>query len=294
MLIVFVLVFLSVSCEQVFRSGGGGAKKTTRELQGLNGPVRSVSIAIAVPVNKGGTWEPGEQRPLSVDTYDKEGDRIEQVFYTAGGTVGGKVVFTYDAQRNETEVISYDANGVPESRTVSTYDTEGYRTESRLYAADGILTRRVVFTYDAHGHETAAHSDTPDGAPESRTVSTYDAGGNLEETAWYYANGTQGGQIVYKREAKGTLLSSTAFAYAPDGTLQSRADATYDARGNPTEVVWYSDSGRFKKRETSTYRYDVFGNWTQRTTTNWVTKGSASSFEPPVVTYRAIAYYGKG
>src|SRR5712692_901381 len=293
-LVALALGFLCVSCEQTFRLGGSGAKKTTRELQRINGPVRSVSVAAAVPIDKDGTWEPGEQKPVSADAYAKSGNSTEHVIYTSEGTVGSKVVFTYDPQGNETEVNLYNANGAPESRSVSTYEAEGHKTETRSYAADGTLTRRTVFTYDAHGNKTAARSSTSEGAPESSTLSTYDDRGNLEETTWYYANGVQEGQVVYKRDAKGTLLSSVAFDYAPDGTLRSRTDATYDARGNPTEVVWYSANSQFKRRETSTYRYDIFGNWIQRTTTKWVSKGSTSSFEPPVVTYRAITYYGKG
>ncbi len=293
-LVALALGFLCVSCEQTFRLGGSGARKTTRELQRINGPVRSVSVATAVPIEKDGTWEPGEQKPASTDAYDKSGNRTEHVVYTSEGTVGGKIVFTYDTQGNETEVNVYNANGASESHNVSTYDAQGHKTETRSYAADGTLTRRTVFTYDARGNETAAHSSTPEGAPEGSTLSAYDDRGNLEETTWYYADGVPGGQVVYKRDAKGTLLSSIAFDYAPDGTLQSRTDAIYDARGNPTEVIWYSDNSQFKKRETSTYRYDIFGNWIQRTTTKWVSKGSTSSFEPPVVTYRTIIYYGKG
>jgi hypothetical protein len=292
--VALALGVLSTSCEQLFHPGGSGPQKTTRELQGLNGPVRSVSVAVAIPVNKDGTWEPGEQKPVSMDAYDKKGNRTEHVRSSAEGAISSKIVFTYNAQGNETEASQYNASGVPESRTTSTYDAKGYRTESHSYADDGTLTRRIAFIYDAQGNEIAAHSYTPEGAPESNTLSTYDDRGNLEETTWYDANGGQEGQVVYTRDAKGTLLSSVAFDYAPDGTLQSRTDASYDARGNPTEVVWSSDNSKFKRRETSTYRYDIFGNWIQRTTTKWVSKGSTSSFEPPVVTYRTIIYYGKG
>jgi hypothetical protein len=292
--VALVLGVLSTSCEQILHLGGSGPKKATRELQGLNGPVRSVSVAVAVPVNKDGTWEPGEQKSVSMDAYDKKGNRTEYVRSTAEGAISSKIVFTYNAQGNETEASQYNASGVPESRTTSTYDAKGYRTESHSYADDGTLTRRIAFTYDAQGNETAAYSYTPEGAPESSTVSIYDVKGNLEETAWYYANGIQGGQVVYKRDTKGLLLSSVALDYALDGTLQSRTDATYDARGNPTEVVWYGDNSRFKTRETSTYRYDIFGNWTQQTTTKWVSRESGSSFEPPVVIYRMITYYGRG
>ena len=292
-LVILALGLLGVSCEQLSGLRGNRANKAAREVQGLNGPVRSVSVAVAVPVDKDGTWEPGEQKLASADTYDKRGNRTEHVDYRPDGTLDSKIVFTYDDQGNETEATWYDAGGMPQGRTVSTYDAEGHRAEARSYTAEGTLARRTVFTYDARGRE-AAHSYTPEGAPESSTALSYEGRGSLGETAWYYASGVQGGQTVYKHDAKGTLLSSVTFAYAADGTLQSRTEVTYDARGNPTEVVWYGDNGQFKKRETSTYKYDIFGNWTQRTTTKWVSKGSQSFFEPPVVSYRTLTYYGKG
>jgi len=292
-LVILVLGLLG-ACEQMGGLRGNRARKAAREVQGLNGPVRSVSVADAVPVDKDGTWEPGEQKLASADTYDKQGNRTEHVVYRPDGTVDSKIVFTYDDRGNETEATWYDAGGIPQGRTVSTYDAEGHRAEARSYTAEGTLARRTVFTYDARGNETAAHNYTPEGVGESSTVLSYEGKGNLAEVSWSYASGVQGGQTVYKHDAKGTLLSSVAFAYAADGTLQSRTEATYDARGNPTEVIWYGDNGQFKKRETSTYKYDLFGNWTQRTTTKWVSRGSQSFFEPPVVSYRTLAYYGKG
>ncbi len=294
--ILFTLVFslLCVSCEYLGGLRGSSAKKATREVQGLNGPIHSVAVATAMPVDKDGTWEPGEQKLVSVETYDKKGNRTERVTYAADGTVSGKIAFIYDKQGNETEAIWYNPAGTPQSRIISTYDDKGHKIEARSYTANGALLRRAVFTYDARGNETAAHSYIPEGVLESSTVSTYDDNGNLEETAWYYADGKQQGQLVYKRDAKGTLLSSVAFEYAPDGTLQSRTDSTYDARGNPTEVIWYGDNSKSQKKENSTYRYDIFGNWTQQTTTKWASTDSKSFFEPPIANYRTLTYYGKG
>jgi hypothetical protein len=294
MLVTLGVILCCTSCERVLHPRSGGPKKTARELQGLRGPVRSVFVASAAPIDRGKGWEPGEQKPVSLETYDKHGNHTEFIAYTPDGAVIERTVFSYDAQRNEIEMTRYTSSDTPASRAVSSYNTEGQRTESRLYSADGTLTRRTVFTTDAHGNELVAQSYDSQEMLESRTVSTYDASGGLEGTNWYYADGQPGGQTIYRRDAKGVLVSSTSFAYGPDGALQSRTDATYDIRGNPTEVIWYGESGRFKKTERSTYRYDVFGNWTERTTTTSIEHGGASSFAPPVVAYRTITYYGKG
>src|SRR5262249_39749899 len=94
-LVILVLGLLG-ACEQMGGLQGNRAKKAAREVQGLNGPVRSVSVADAVPVDKDGTWEPGEQKLASADTYDKQGNRTEHVVYRPDGTVDSKIVFTYD------------------------------------------------------------------------------------------------------------------------------------------------------------------------------------------------------
>src|SRR5574341_932241 len=105
LLVVFLLGMLCASCEQMFSLGGRGVKRTTREIQSLNGPVRSVFIAVAVPVNRDGRWEPGGQQPVSVTVYDKRGNRTEHTLYTAEGTIASKILFAYDEQGNETEAV---------------------------------------------------------------------------------------------------------------------------------------------------------------------------------------------
>src|SRR5438132_14151754 len=94
-LVSVVLGLLGGACEQLGLRGNK-ANKAAREVQGLNGPVRSVSVAVAVPVDKDGTWEPGEQKLASADTYDKRGNRTEHVVYRPDGTLDSKIVFTYD------------------------------------------------------------------------------------------------------------------------------------------------------------------------------------------------------
>lgn len=292
--VVLLLGLFFVSCRQGLHLGGSGPQQTAREAQGLNGPVRSVFIATAVPVDKGGQWEPGQPQPVSFAAYDVKGRRTEQEFYTAIDAPGGKSVFRYDAQGNETEEIRYTADGTPAGRTVFTYDPQGHRTASLSYTADGTLTSRTVFTCDAQGNETSAVRYTAAGARENETVSTYDAEGNLAEVAWYTADGTLGGKQVYTHASRGNLTASVYYAYNPDGTLISRTDSTYNVRGNLTEMVWYNADGALKRTETSTYEFDAFGNWIKQTTAKWVTTGGASHIEPPVVTYRTLTYHGKG
>ena len=239
-LVALVCGLLSLSCEHLFHPAGAGPKKTAREVRGLSGPVRSVFTTTAVPLDKDGKWEPGQQKPVSFAAYDVTGNRTEQAVYNFDGALNGKIVFTSDTKGNAIVAIRYGADGAPESRTVSTYDPQGNRTESLSYTAAGALTSRTVFSYDAHGNETAARSYTPEGTPESTTVSTHDARGNLEETAWYRADGTLAlrerlmglaGRGVRERastlEGRATRLSSLA----PEQTLKRGYSITLDGRG---------------------------------------------------------------
>lgn len=294
LLIAVVCSLFFASCDHLVPSERTAPRKTPREVNGLSGPVRSVFIATAAPVNKSGRLEPEQQQPVSFDVYDARGNRTEHISYTSAGSIGEIIVFTYDVDGNEIEAIEYSADGTPESRTVSTYSTTGQRVAALSYSADGLLKRRTVFTYDQRGNKSAAVSYTADGALESKTVFTYNAEGNLKEAAWYDVNDILGGNSVYTYNARGHLTASTYYVYNPDGTLRSRTDSIYGSRQNPTEVIWYGANGTITKKETSTYAWDALGNWTKRITVRWVTTMDGNSyFEPPLVTYRTLTYYTK-
>jgi hypothetical protein len=68
--------------------------------------------------------------------------------------------------------------------------------------------------------------------------------------------------------------------------------STYDEKGNKTEEDFYNPD--LRRKETYAYEGDSTGNWIRRTTSTWVTKFGKSYFEPSLVTYRTITYYGEG
>src|SRR6266852_3732156 len=180
------------------------------------------------------------------------------------------------------------------SETV-TFDAKGNLTEEDSYDSDGTVKAKAVYTYAAKDNRAEEVSYKPrwrffDGPVDSKDVYTYDEKGNLTEEASYNSDGTLRSKTIYTYDAKRNLLEEVV--YHPDGTVRSKTICTYDAKGNRTEETFYNAD--LQKKETYTYEGDSFGNWIKMTTSTWTTKFDKSYFEPSLVTYRTITYYGEG
>lgn len=65
----------------------------------------------------------------------------------------------------------------------------------------------------------------------------------------------------------------------------------YDDKGNIIEMTLQDEKGTLLSKETYTYEFDQFGNWTKMTTSVAVIENGKITFEPTEVTYRTISYY---
>jgi YD repeat-containing protein len=185
---------------------------------------------------------------------------------------GTNVQFTYDSRGNLTSATdasgtttqTYDANDrltqitYPNGRSVSySYDSVGRR--SQMVTHDGFT---VNYTYDVLGRLASLTN----GNNETIVAYTYDDVGRLSRED--NGNGTY---TTYSYDLAGQLLS--VVNYAPDDSVNSRFDYTYDNLGRRTtmttlEGTWqygYDASGQLISVETPTgrtieYQYDGAGN----------------------------------
>ncbi len=241
--------------------------KIDKEKYHLLGPVQKVMIEMAKLSDKFGKWAEGKRTLSETVTFDARGNLTEEDSYDSDGTVKAKAVYTYAAKDNRAEEVSYKPrwrffDGPVDSKDVYTYDEKGNLTEEASYNSDGTLRSKTIYTYDAKRNLIEEAVYHPDGTVRSKTICTYDAKGNRTEETIYNA----------------------------DGTLRAKTVYTYDATGNRTEEDFYNPD--LQKKETYTYESDSFGNWIKMTTSTWVTKFGKSYFEPSLVTYRTITYYG--
>jgi RHS repeat-associated protein len=178
-------------------------------------------------------------------TYDSAGRLTQKSF-----SDGSQINYTYDARGNlasatdaaGTTTLTYDAAdrltkiAYPNGRFLEfIYDAGGRRAQS--VDQDGFT---VNYLYDAAGRLAGLR----DGSNANIVNYTYDAAGQL--TRKDNGNGTY---TTYKYDLAGQLLHLVN--YAPDGTVNSRFDYTYDHLGQRTSMD--TIDGKW------TYTYDATG-----------------------------------
>lgn len=88
---------------------------------------------------------------------------------------------------------------------------------------------------------------------------------------------------------KGNRIENTS--YPIGGSLVGKEEYKYDKRGNITEMTLRDESGAILSRESYTYEFDKFGNWTRMVTNLVVFENGELKPEPVEVTYRTLTYY---
>jgi TonB family protein len=91
-------------------------------------------------------------------------------------------------------------------------------------------------------------------------------------------------------DIKGAKVEN-AYYPVPGATVTGKEVYKYDDKGNIIEMTLQDEKGQLLSKETYTYEFDQFGNWTKMTTSVAVIENGKLSFEPTEVTYRTISYY---
>lgn len=152
---------------------------STREQDGLSGPVRRVHTEMSrLSVNAGNVVE--EPRMLlEVTTYDPQGKRIWNIYYPVNtGSFKGNQEFAYDEQGHVTEMTLRDETGRVLSREAYTYDFDKLgnwtkMTSSLVIFEAGKLIfepfettyRAISYYYDDSVAQIVKSSSSPAGQP---------------------------------------------------------------------------------------------------------------------------------
>jgi len=88
---------------------------------------------------------------------------------------------------------------------------------------------------------------------------------------------------------KGNRIENTS--YPIGSSLVGKEEYKYDERGNITEMTLRDDRGAIVSRESYTYEFDKFGNWTRMVTSLVLFENGQLKREPVEVTYRTLTYY---
>lgn len=125
---------------------------TTKEQDGLVGPVRRVQTEMARLETKSGVVTEGPRQLLEVTTYNLKGERVDNTSFPVAGSSGSEE-YKYDDKGNIVEMTLRAADGSVVSREVYTYEIDGAgnwtkMTTSLVLFEDGKLkTEPVEVTY---------------------------------------------------------------------------------------------------------------------------------------------------
>jgi hypothetical protein len=229
--------------------------KSDREDEGLRGKVKIVSTETADLSNESGKLVEGRRKPSLNETYDVDGNLIEQTFYDYMGNLSETRKFGYvDGER----VSKHE-------RTRHVYDPPPAAPPSQATNKkwDPRYDWMYKYKYDARGNRIERTIYNGDGSLWIRDVTKLDSNDNKIEWARYAANGS----LNFSRKSK------------------------YDEKGNEIEETYFNADGAISNRYSYTYEFDQMENWIKRVGSTWVNKGEKSSLELKSVTYRNITYY---
>jgi hypothetical protein len=149
---------------------------STRERDGLRGPVRRVRTEVARLTAAGaGRIVEGPRRLLEVTVYDPAGRRIENSTYPVISSPAGEELNSFDERGNLAETVLRDVRGQVLSRTIYAYEFDGRGNWTKMTASlsvvgpTGPALEPVEITYRAITYYS------PEAAEATRPVSTVQA-----------------------------------------------------------------------------------------------------------------------
>lgn len=112
---------------------------STREQDGLKGPVRRVETVVMRVEQQDGALVEKSRLILERTLYDERGRRAENETYPIVSRAAGQEFHSYDAQGNLAETVVRDARGAILSRTVYAYEFDSFGNWVKMTAALAVL-----------------------------------------------------------------------------------------------------------------------------------------------------------
>ncbi|HVG28380.1 MAG TPA: energy transducer TonB [Pyrinomonadaceae bacterium] len=113
---------------------------STRERDGLKGPVRRVETEVVKVDFDRGTRVEQRRSLLERTLYDESGRRVENQTYPVVGEARGDEIHKYDAQGNLAETVVRDARGATLSRTVYEYEFDAFGNWVKMTASVAVVS----------------------------------------------------------------------------------------------------------------------------------------------------------
>ncbi len=212
-----------------------------------------------------------------IDSFDMQGNRVEQINFRASGSVHYIMSFKYDGYGNKTEYAKYSGddkklnykqnikfdskgnklmetgfNGVDSFKIVYNYNKSGRMAEVNFFIQKKLDEKRS-FTYN--GNNADLKVSDGNGNLKFTQKNTYSASGKLLEEICYEPDNTISRKVEYTYDSKDNLTSETKFI---NGKMAGKISRIYNDQGLLSEV--YQESADGKKYLANKYTYNN-KNW---------------------------------
>jgi hypothetical protein len=238
--------------------------RTSKQIDGLVGPVHKVVTVHIDFVKTDGRWVEDKTTTTAVMTYDENGNdgRFGLGDSEAGGSGGGTA--KYDGKGRVIEREFYDQNNELAGRIRFGYDDADHVTEISEEDGKGRLQRRHTSTFDDKGNRTS--------------LSTFD--GDIKETR----------KLTWTFDAKGNQTEWTESLLRDNElVLFQRITGTFDERGNLLVQTQYGNPEGNVMKQVFTYEFDDKGNWIKRE--RLLIAGDSTEAHGRDIDLRSITYY---
>lgn len=264
----------------------------------LKGNVKSVRKEQTWTTKKNGKYIEGENVLMTVDNYDKDGNKTEWLGYF-GKENPLKLVFVCDDQGKVVKELSYNYLDEVDSETIYRYNENGTLAEENIsngiktvYAHDRNDRKKSETTYDLITNEGGRAY----GSVEKLVFFHYYKNKKLKEIGAYNFDGSkvwspplQAHRIVYAYDSKGLVAHKTVFN--EDNSIRSKARYYYGSNGLLNKEISFIDYDKFAHTYKYEYEIDKTGNWTKQIKLQQMRIKKKMSFITIETIYRTIGYY---
>ena len=242
--------------------------RTSKEIDGLVGPVHSVVTAHISYLKTDDRWVEDKTTTSPVVTYDENGN---------DGRLG----------LGENSEVGSRAGGSVK------YDDKGRVIERDFYDQNNELAGKILFTYGDGGHITEVSQEDGKGRLQQRHTSTFDDKGNRTNLSTFDGDNKETRKLTWTFDAKGNQTEWTESLLKNDEmVLFERITYTYDDRNNVLVQTQYGNPEGSIMKQIFSYEFDDRGNWVRRE--RLLFAGDATEANGRDVDLRSITYYATG
>ncbi|MFP4152812.1 MAG: hypothetical protein ACLFSV_08185 [Alkalispirochaeta sp.] len=280
----------------------------------LFGPVDEVVVEEHI-VSGSAASSQGAPERREVLRFD-EGNLIEQLHFVPEDSLLWRSRYSYDENGRLLEWTSLTETGEPKWHYEYVYNEQGSLEREITRRPSGRIESVLVYEY-VDGRVSEETMFGPDDTVQWRRAYEYSEDGRVVESTMFYADGTLIKHSVQEFDDEGRLERETftngigvvfeTYRYRYDAFAHPREVEVYDGTGSlvRTQIYEMDDAGNVQRERVvrnqenpaievvREYRYDRYGNWTQKRTINYAVEESEG--EPTVtrekVVERTISYH---